>query len=463
MMHKVLRTIVLAGAALLPATVHAGEWKAGIASVKITPSEPIWMAGYAARTEPAEGKEHDLFAKALALESPNGTRFVMVTLDLIGVTREIATDVRARVVQRLGLPAEALLFNASHTHCGPELRPERVGLWALPDDQGPKVAAYVRELTQNLFRVVQQSLKNLEPATLSVAQSSAGFAKNRRLPTENGFVNQEYDEGPTDHDVPVLSVRDADGKLTAILFGYACHNTTLSYQKWCGDYAGFAQLYIEKDNPGATALFMMGAGGDQNPYPRRTVELCQQHGRTLADSVQRALESPQTPITGELKSAYDEVILTFAPLPPVEQLRSQTQSTNKYEQRKAAYLLSELDAKGAVDLTYPCPVQVAQLGDQVLLVAVGGEVVVDYARRLKRELKGPMVWFAGYSNDVFGYLPSLRVLNEGGYEGGGAMLYGKLPGPFDQTVEDRVIQTVHQLVEQLKSGKSTVATAGSGS
>jgi hypothetical protein len=53
---------------------------------------------------------------------------------------------------------------------------------------------------------------------------------------------------------------------------------------------------------------------------------------------------------------------------------------------------------------------------------------------------------AGYSNDVFGYVPSLRVLREGGYEGGDAMIYYAKPGPFNEAVEELIVGKVHQLM-----------------
>jgi neutral ceramidase len=80
------------------------------------------------------------------------------------------------------------------------------------------------------------------------------------------------------------------------------------------------------------------------------------------------------------------------------------------------------------------------------LVALGGEVVVDYALRLVREDPARQLWVAGYSNDVFGYVPSLRVLREGGYEGGDAMIYYAKPGPFNEQVEDLIVGKVHQLM-----------------
>jgi hypothetical protein len=70
---------------------------------------------------------------------------------------------------------------------------------------------------------------------------------------------------------------------------------------------------------------------------------------------------------------------------------------------------------------------------------------VDYALRLRREFAGKRIWIAGYSNDVFAYVPTERVLAEGGYEGGEAMMYFGLPGPFQPGLEQRVIDAVKRL------------------
>ena len=431
-------------------------WQVGLAKVVITPSESMWMAGYAARKSPSDGKLHDLHAKAAAFKDPQGRRLVVVTLDLIGIPRELGQNVLKGVEQKYQLQPHELLLNASHTHCGPELRASKVYFYGLPEEQGPKITGYAAKLTDQLIELVGQALDDLQPARLAVSHDAATFAKNRRYPSGNTFVNREYDDGPVDHEVPVLQVWRRSDKgaeqLAAVLFGYACHNTTLGVSQFCGDYAGYAQIDLEKRLPGTQAMFVMGAGGDQNPYPRREIPLAEQHGAHLAAAVARALKKEATPVSPSLRTARADAVLNFQPLPPRKDLEADLESSNVYRVRKAKYLLDRMDGGQSIDLTYPCPVQVARLGDQVLLVAIGGELVVDYSHKLKaRYGEGPMVWVAGYSNDVFGYLPSKRVLLEGGYEGGGAMLYGALPGPFAEDVEDRVLATVDQLLKRTQA------------
>jgi hypothetical protein len=411
----------------------------------------MWMSGYANRTKPSEGTALDLYCKALALEDAAGRRFVFVTCDLIGIPRALRETVETGVAERFKLPAEALLLNASHTHCGPEFR---LSGGSVPDDperleQGLR---YGKELGAKLIDLVGAALDALAPAKLEYCKARCGFAMNRRTPTDKGYKNNPWSEGPVDHDVPVLKVSGEDGKLRAVLFGYACHNTTLSFYQFCGDYAGFAQHYLEEAHPDVTALFLTGCGGDQNPYPRGEIELCRQHGRSLATAVEAALgSSPQRELKPVVNSALRRVTLEFAPPPPREVLERNAQSPDKYDARHARRLLERLDREGSISTQYDAPVQMVRLGDALTLVAFPGETVVDYSLRTKRELADDgLVWVAGYSNDVFGYIPSKRVLLEGGYEAGGAFRYTSFPGPFAADVEERLMKTVKQLRTDLK-------------
>ena len=437
-----------------PGILNADEvsWQAGVATTKITPQKPLWMAGYASRDKPSEGVAQDLFAKALAIRDGRDRTIVFLTLDLVGIPRALRDRLVARVERELKLPPDAILLNASHTHCGPELRGDRI-----PVNPGEAVAAenaaYTLELEQQLFATITRALQSLQPARLGYSYARCGFAMNRRLPTANGYQNSAYPAGPVDHHVPVLRVESPDGKLQAVLFGYACHNTTLGIQQFCGDYAGYAQEYLETAHPGVTALFMLGCGGDQNPYPRSKLELAQQHGRSLANAVEAALLPKPTPITGTLATSLQTVVLEFAPAPDRETLTARLQSKNKYEASHARRLLEELDTTGRIGTEYPYLIQGVRLGKELTLVALSGEVVVDYSLRLQREWTRPdtSLWVAGYSNDVFGYVPSQRILNEGGYEGGGAMLYTSFPGPFQSDVEERIVGGVKDVWQQLSS------------
>jgi neutral ceramidase len=448
-MKAIHHVCLIVGVAWLTAVVNgqnAASWKAGAAAIDITPDGPVWMAGYGSRNKPSEGVAQRIHAKALAIEDNANGRMVIVTLDLIGVPRELRDGVERRVHKQYGLSPASILLNASHTHSGPA--PSSRGV---DDPVYAKVAgSYQRVLEEKIVQVIGQALSRSGPATLHFTRARAGFAMNRRLRVGHQIRNSPNPVGPVDHEVPVLRVIGSDGNLKAVLFGYACHNTVTNFYTINGDYAGYAQAYLEQAHPGAVALFLMGAGGDQNPYPRHvSLEQAAQHGRTLANAVEAAMQiTTQRSINGPLRSALGYAELAYANISRAD-LERRAQSKDSDDVKRANTLLKELAAKTLED-SYRCPVQVVQFGADLTLVAIGGEATVEYSLRLKHELKsGPAaVWVAGYSNDGFGYLGSKQVIVEGGYEGYSANL-GRHPGPWATDTEERVIQKVYELLRSI--------------
>ena len=185
------------------------QFKAGAASVAITPDEPMWMAGYAARLKPSDGKTHDLYAKALAIEDADGTRLVIITTDLISIPRPIRDWLEKAAGEKFDLPPEGLLLNCSHTHCGPELRTSESSFVGLDPDRAKQAKAYVDGLQQQLLDLVGAAIGDLGPSTLSYQHARAAFAMNRRTPNPKGFSNFPNPDGPVDHDVPVFASRNA--------------------------------------------------------------------------------------------------------------------------------------------------------------------------------------------------------------------------------------------------------------
>jgi hypothetical protein len=434
---------------------EAGGWKAGAARVKITPDQLMWMSGYSARTKPAEGKLTDLWAKALAIEDPTGRRGLLVTMDLVGIPRDLSLAVRDELQKKHGLDRAAVILSVSHTHSGPVVRGNLDTMYTLTDEQRKQIVDYTAKLRSRLVEVAGEALRNLAPARLAWGNGLATFAVNRRNNKEPDVPRlRELGElkGPVDHEVPVLSVRDPQGHLRAIVCGYACHATVLPFYQWCGDYPGFTQIDLEKAHPGAVALFWAGCGGDQNPLPRRSVAHAEEYGRRLADAVEAVLAAPMNPVRGNLAVSYAEIPLPFGELPSRDQVVKDSTSSNHYVAARAKHLLREIEQKGSLRGTYPYPVQAWQLGPDLTFVTLGGEVVVDYSLRLKKELGQGRTWVAGYSNDVMAYIPSLRVLREGGYEGGGAMLYYGLPSAWGPRVEELIVAAVHEQVKKVRGG-----------
>ncbi len=441
--------LVVALAWVTSAGAASSSWKAGLAKVTITPERPMWMAGYGSRTSPSEGKLHEIWAKALVLEDPEGTRAVLVTLDLCGIDREFSLMVRQEIRNQYKIPIERVVLSSSHTHTGPVVGTNLLTMYPLDDEQKNLVRQYTELLGGMIVGVVGEAIKDLSEAKLGWGQGKADFAVNRRENDQNqaDLLRKQIDlKGPVDHDVPVLQINGADGKLRGVVFGYACHCTTLAVNQFSGDYAGYAMIALEKAHPEATALFVAGCGADQNPLPRRSVELAESYGRQLARAVNGVLDDKLRPVLGPLKATYQEIDLAFGEIPDAEHWKTEAESETLAVANRAKMLLEKIESAGPLDRTYPYPVQVWQLGDALTWIFLGGEVVVDYSLRLKRNLGGSKTWVAGYCNDVMAYIPSLRVLREGGYEGERAMIYYGLPGPWSEDVEEHIIGAIREQI-----------------
>lgn len=444
------RLLLLVTLVLAHAPLPAADFQAGVARVEITPPVPFWLSGYAARTNPATSVRSPLHAKALALEDATGARAVIVTTDLIGLPAQISEAAADRLKQRYRLPRAAMVFNSSHTHAGPAIWPNLRVMFDFPPAEQARVRQYAERLTDQLVQVAGQALDRMAPATLAFGRGQARFAMNRRQPTPQGVRLGVNPAGPVDHTVPVLRVTGADGALRVVLFGYACHNTTLGgdFYQVDGDYAGAAQRHLEQAHPGATALFLMLCGGDQNPNPRGRVEQVEQYGRELADAVTQTLNGALAPVRPPIRCAHQLVALEFAPHTR-ETFATELRDGNVFRQRRARLMLEAYDRGRPVrHLTYP--VQAVALGGDFTLLALGGEVVVDYGLRVAREFPRPGLVVAGYCNDVACYIPSQRVLREGGYEAVDSMIYYGQPGPFAEDVEERVFSAVREVLGRVE-------------
>jgi neutral ceramidase len=425
------------------------EWKVGLAEVKITPERPVSLAGYASRNHPFEKVTTDLYAKAISLEDRDGHVAVIVTTDLIGLTAVIAEPICERLATKTGVKREQILLSSSHIHTGPSLSlnpKDREG--KATSDEAQRTVEYTRWLQDRLVEVVERALEKREPARLSWSSGVANFVMNRRESTPGGVILGVNPRGPADRTVPVLRIDGSDGKPRGVLFGAATHNTTLTDKCYevCGDYAGFAQTYVQERYPGVQALFMLGLAGDSNPYPRGTMDLAREHGTALGKEVCRVLETKLQPVRGPLKIAFGQADLPLQAPPPREELEKQAARKGPIQSWVAQQMLATLDRGEKLPTGYRCPIAIWQFADDLTLVALSGEVVVDYVMLLEKALGPNRLWLAAYCNDVFGYLPSARVLSEGGYETRG--LYTGGIGVFSPQAQDVLVEGVRKLAEQ---------------
>ncbi len=457
MLRRVFIALVVVSPVLAASTTAAEKgWQAGAAKVNITPELPIWLSGYASRDKPATSKHDDLWAKALVLEDAAGHRSALVTMDLVGIDRELSVEVCRNIENKYKLPRAAVALSVSHTHSGPVLDGNLMPMFHLDADQTRRVKEYKEQLERSLVAVVGQAIDSLAPAQISWGIGEATFAVNRRNNPEPQVPKLREEnklQGPVDHELPVLAVRGPDGALRAIVGGYACHATTMADFFITADWPGAGQNELERRHPGAIAMFVAGCGADQNPLPRRTLELMQNYGERFAGGVDAAIQSKLKPVSPTLATAYAEIDLPFDTLPTRAELELEAAKNNNSQAPWAKYLLSDWDRNGKLPTSYPYPIQTWELGDDLTWVFLGGECVVDYSLRFKSELGTGKTWVSAYTNDVMAYIPSRRVLAEGGYEGATSRFPYGLPAVWSPSAEKLIGEKVHELVTQTAHSK----------
>lgn len=421
-------------AAVTASAAEPGAGPVGVAQRDVTPSYPVRLTGFAARGDMSEGVAQSLRAKALALgEDGPGVR-ILVTVDNCGVPADVVEEVAGRLALRRGVPRSGFAVASSHTHAGPMVRgfAENIFVRDLNSEEAAAADRYTRELTDHLEAVSIAALENRRPARLYRAEGRVGFAANRRTAG-----------GPVDHALPMLVVRDEDGRMRALVANYACHCTTLGAQinRTHGDWAGFAQEFIEAEHPGTVAMITIGCGADSNPSPRGGDDFgmtwARTHARALATEVKWRLEGRLEALPVAASASHRRLWLPFDPLPSREQWEARAKESGivGYHARKN---LARLDRGEALPTRLPYFVQTWSFGDRLTMVFLGGEVVVDYVLRLKKDLDPSRLWVTAYANDVPCYIPSRRILKEGGYEAETSLWYYDRPARLSGEIEDLV-------------------------
>lgn len=392
------------------------DWSAGVASIKTTPTKPVPLAGYAARVKPFESVDQDIYAKALALKDQQGNRAILVTIDLCIMPADMGQMVRKRIAETTHIAPSAILLNVAHSHSAPD-----VSLDESPDASvSPYHAAtveYSKWLCDRLVEVAQQATAHMQPAKLSWGTGMASFVVNRREFTDKGVILGDNPHGMVDRSVPVLRVDGADGKPIAILFGYACHNTTMPANRLAvsADYEGFARQYIEQQFPGAQAMFITGCAGDANPYHRNNFQLTSEYGQILGKEVCRVLASKLQPVRGPLSCAEvtADLPLQTPTRDALEKIANGSRGVNK---DSANQMLAILDSKKNLPATYAAPVSAWQFGQDLTLIALPDECVVQYVQDIEHAVGHLRLWVCAYNQEVTGYIPSAQILQQGGYE-----------------------------------------------
>jgi len=426
----------------------------GVAKVDVTPLHPVVLAGYGGRQTEFEGVETRLWARAMVIGDVDPV--AVVVIDNCGVPG-VLRDILARRVAAMGISSERLVVSATHTHNAPNLAGYAPVLWAgrMTPGQEERMRRYTDFAIEKMAQALGQALENREPLALSWAQGRVDFGGNRRVLGDGRWQGFGLEKGgPVDHSLPVLVARDEEGKVKALWANYACHCTTLGARNHVhGDWAGYANEAMERNFPLARALMTIGCGADIGPQPSGGAAVAKRHGQAIGDEVQRLVEGGLRKLNGA-----PTVASVTASLPLVEpkprEFWEGLRSKGGFEGELGVAMLKRLDEGERIPNQVAYPVTSWRFDNDLAMVFLPGEVVVDYSVRLNRELAWPRLWLTAWSNGMPGYIPSKRILKEGGYEADFSQVYYGQPGRYRDEVEDEVVGAVRKVV-----GESFLAPA----
>ena len=431
----------------LNSAVHADDlFHVGVAKVDVTPTHPVVLAGYGGRQGEHTAVDTRLWARALVIGEAEPV--AIVVLDNCGVPAAIRERVVARVAGH-GIPSERLVIASTHTHNAPSLEGYAAVLWAgrLDEQQQQHMEQYTEFAVRRMAEAVLSALKTREPMTLSWGRGRLTFGGNRRVLNDGQWAGFGFQRnGPVDHSLPVLVARDASDKVRAVWANYACHCTTAgSANRINGDWAGYAAAALDREFSDAVGLVSIGCGADVGPQPAGSGALAQQHGEALAAEVTRVIS--REPV--RLKSGpIAESVVVELPIdaPQARAFWDEQLRRGGFHNQLAQVMISRLQKSGRIEKTVSYPLTTWKFGSDLVMVFMAGEVVVDYSVLLNSRIDWRRLWLTAWSNDMPGYIPSRRVLREGGYEADFSQVYYAQPGRYLPEVEDVVLAGVSQLV-----------------
>jgi putative membrane-bound dehydrogenase-like protein len=439
-LFKLLMSIVALATVNHIAVVADDVYNVGVAKIDITPQYPIRLNGFGFRREECEGITQPIFAKALAIGWKEDETIILFTIDSTGIREAMIDKVAAALNKAKGIRRENVIATFTHTHTAPKLKDvcDTVFSTPIPAEHQRHIDQYDAELTAALEIVALEAIAKREPSRLEWGVGNVGFAKNRR--TEGG---------PVDHGLPVLVVRSVDDDaIRAVYTTYACHCVTLSNNQISGDWAGFAQHAIEVKHPGSVAMVSIGCGSDANPdsgvVDDKTAVAANQ-GSQIAAEVERLLGEKLVSVKGPVTANLKHIDLPLSAPPSHEELKDLATKESP-EGYNAKFQLQRLDRGEKLMTKLDYPIQTLKFGDSLAMIFLGGEVCVDYATRLRRELDASKIWLHGYSNDFCAYISSERLLKEGGYGGGAEIVYFGLPAALAPGLEDKIIAAVREQI-----------------
>lgn len=190
----------------------------------------------------------------------------------------------------------------------------------------------------------------------------------------------------------------------------------------------------------------IGCGADVGPQPSGTLELAEKHGKSIAAEVREVLAGKTKVIRSSPSVVSEHIQIPLETPPSREHWEKSLKQTSGFDYQLVKSMLNRIDQDGGLNDSVDYPISVCRFGDELAIVFLGGEVVVDYSLRLSSELDWRRIWITAWTNGMPGYIPSRRILAEGGYEAEFPHVYYNHPTRYRGEIENFVVEAVKRMV-----------------
>jgi hypothetical protein len=411
---------------------------AGAHATDITPDRSLHLYGYPHVPRNSTGVHDPLLASALYLEGEGGVA-LFVSCDIIFIPKALAARARQRIATDTGVPAEAMVVTATHTHSGPGT------VRYLSNTADPTVPepdpVFLQQLEDGIVMAACTAYAKRQPAELGFALADGScVGTNRRDP-----------KGPADPRVPVILARDPHTRAPiGVMIACAMHPTVLHEDSTVisGDFPGLARQHLQQTlGVDCPVLHHLGAAGNQSPrhvIHATTLEEADRLGAALARSVATATDTMTFTDTVPISVTAATCTLPLKDFPPediaaerLEIARERFARLQEDAAPAADIRTAECDVFGAeevltlsravaqgdlvayADTCMPADVQCLRIGPW-RFIAFPGELFVEYA--LEIAAAHPDTFTLTLANgELQGYVVTEEAVAEGGYEASNAL------------------------------------------
>ncbi len=431
--------------------------RAGFARAKITPPVGTTMMGFGGRdmARGCEGVHDDVYVRALFLEHA-GERALIMGYDLCFLGREETDRYKAAIGRVIDLSPRQILLNTTHNHVGPS-----VGTWYSAGYKPPD-RLYLNDLERATLTAARKARDAMRDVTVWAGATRSDLPMNRRRNEDGQIINAPNPDGKPYDKLPICLFKDQAGKPVCLLFSISCHPSMMSGWEISAEYPGVAMNRLDEHLGTVASLFLQGVGGDAKPsvigkgvirWRPGTWELMDQAGDMVAQEVIGALKKGLTQVEPDLRTGAVEMVWPIDPAPPRSTFEDIVAKTKPEDRKRdvrcmwAARQIELLERYGKLPESITLTTHGVQLGKGLRILGIEGEAVGDWGFIIEKFYGRGVTFPLGYTDGTGLYLPTSRMLPEGGYEVVSSWEYG-LPAPLAKGMEDVVAKALAQLRER---------------